>query len=69
MWAEPNTWSLPDDHPHATTAHRRMHFITPTQGGVRLQAPAAPGSGEPLHKYTVYAIEPSGHMLVGDVTI
>lgn len=62
-------WSLPDDHPHATTAHRRMHFITPTQGGVRLQAPAAPGSGEPLHKYTVYAIEPSGHMLVGDVTI
>lgn len=56
-------YSLPDDHPHATTAHRSFEFIEPEQGGVRLPR------GETTRKYTVYAIDTAGHMIVGDVTV
>lgn len=56
-------WTLPDEHPHATTAHRAFHFVQPEAGGVRLES-----GGEP-RKYTVYAIDTAGHMLVGDITL
>ena len=49
---------------HATTAHRAMQYIQPQQGGVVL-----PASEQHDKKYTVYAIEPTGRMLVGDVTV
>lgn len=56
-------WSTPDDHPHATTAHRTFHFVEPEEGGLRMTP-----EGE-HHKYTVYAIDTAGSMLVGDVTL
>ncbi len=56
-------WSTPDDHPHATTGHRSFHFVEPEDGGIRL-----PG-GEKPQKYTAYAIDTAGQMLVGDVTV
>ena len=55
--------TTPDDHPHATTAHRSFHFVEPEAGGIRLE------SGETPCKYTVYLIDTSGCMLVGDVTV
>lgn len=56
-------WTTPDEKPHATTAHRTFHFTEPESGGIRL--PITEGNPR---KYTVYAIAPSGQMLVGDVT-
>ena len=56
-------WTTLDDHPHATTAHRSFHFVEPEAGGIRLE------SGETPCKYTVYLIDTSGCMLVGDVTV
>ena len=56
-------WSTPDDHPHATTAHRTFRFTRPEEGGLRLDT-----TGE-NHKYTVYAIDTAGSMLVGDLTL
>ena len=56
-------WSLPDEHPHATTAHRAMQFVEPEQGGIRL------AHGDTPRKYTVYAIDTAGRMMVGDVTV
>ena len=57
-------WSEPDEHPHATTGHRLLHFVQPEQGCIRL-----PTSEEHDRKCTVYAIDPTGSMLVGDVTV
>ncbi len=57
-------WSTPDTMPHATTAHRTLHFVEPEQGCVRL--PLSEGKD---CKCTVYAIDPTGDMLVGDVTV
>ena len=62
-------WSTLDEHPHATTAHRQFHYVTPEQGCIRLAVPPPPSSRVEPRKYTVYAIEPSGSMLVGDVMI
>lgn len=62
-------WSTLDEHPHATTAHRQFHYVTPEQGCIRLAVPPSPGTRAEPRKYTVYAIEPSGSMLVGDVMI
>lgn len=56
-------WSTPDEHPHATTAHRTFHFVEPERGGVRLDG------AEEHRKCTVYAIDTAGEMLVGDVTL
>ena len=56
-------YSLPDEHPHATTAHRRFAYVEPTMGGVLLER------GDTPRKYTVYAIGTDGRMLVGDVTV
>lgn len=56
-------WSTPDDKPHATTAHRTFHFVAPDEGGLRLDP-----QGE-NRKYTVYAIDTAGSMLVGDLTV
>ena len=56
-------WSTPDERPHATTAHRTFHFVEPEQGGLRL------GSEGEHRKYTVYAIDTAGSMLVGDATL
>lgn len=56
-------WSVPDERPHATTAHRTFHFVEPELGGLRLEA------GEKPQKYTVYAIDTAGSMLVGEVTL
>ena len=56
-------WTTLDDHPHATTAHRSFHFVEPEAGGIRLE------SGKTPCKYTVYLIDTSGCMLVGDVTV
>lgn len=56
-------WSTPDERPHATTAHRTFHFVSPELGGLRLE-PAGQNQ-----KYTVYAIDTAGAMLVGDVTL
>lgn len=58
-------WSTPGERPHATTAHNTFHFVEPEAGGIRLPAPEP----DTPHKYTVYAIAPSGKMLVGDVTV
>ena len=55
--------SLPDEHPHATTAHRHFTFVEPVQGGVEL------AHGDTPRKYTVYAIDTAGRMIVGDVTV
>ena len=57
-------WSEPDEHPHATTGHRLLHFVQPEQGCIRL-----PTSEEHDRKCTVYAIDPTGAMQVGDVTV
>ena len=57
-------WTAPEARPHATTAHKQFHFVQPLSGGI--QMPAADGSRT---KYTVYAIDDSGCMLVGDVTV
>ena len=60
-------WSIPDERPHATTAHRTLHFTRPVDGGIHLGTRSGPQ--EPPTKYTVYAIDPSGRMLVGDVMV
>ena len=60
-------WSLPDQLPHATAAHRTLHFVRPEQGGIRLEKP--PETGRAPLKYTVYAIDASGNMLVGDALV
>ena len=57
-------WSAPDEQPHATTGHRLLHFTEPEQGCIRL--PASPGKDR---RCTVYAIGPTGEMLVGEVTV
>ena len=57
-------WSIPDERPHATSAHRTLHFTTPQQGGLPLEKVS--GS---FRKYTVYAIDACGRMLVGDMTL
>lgn len=62
-------WSTLDDRPHATTAHRRLNFVQPEQGCVRLAVPPPPGVRVDPKKYTVYALLPSGCMTVGDVMI
>ena len=49
--------------PHATTAHRRFVYTEPTDGGIMLE------HGDTARKYTVYAIETDGRMIVGDVTV
>lgn len=56
-------YSLPDACPHATTAHRRFVYTEPTNGGIMLE------HGDTARKYTVYAIETDGRMIVGDVTV
>ena len=56
-------YSLPDACPHATTAHRRFVYTEPTDGGIMLE------HGDTPRKYTVYAIETDGRMIVGDVTV
>ena len=56
-------YSLPDEHPHATTAHRQFSYVEPTQGGILLE------HGDTPRKYTVYAIGTDGRMIVGDVTV
>lgn len=58
-------WTAPEERPHATTAHKLFHFVEPVSGGVQL----APGDEGRHIKYTVYAIDASGCMLVGDVTV
>ena len=60
-------WSLPDSIPHATAAHRTLHFVRPEKGGIRLEKPAQTDRA-PL-KYTVYAIDRAGNMLVGDALV
>lgn len=57
-------WATPDERPHATTGHRTLRFTTPEQGGIRL--PQSDGHDQ---KCTVYAIDPTGSMMVGDVTV
>ena len=57
-------WTAQEERPHATTAHKLFHFVQPESGGIRL-----PDSTGDLTKYTVYAIDPAGCMMVGDVTI
>ncbi|MFR3790501.1 MAG: hypothetical protein ACLTWO_01060 [Blautia massiliensis (ex Durand et al. 2017)] len=59
-------WSVPDGCPHATTGHRTFHFVEPEEGGLRI-APREPG--EKIRKYTVYAVDTAGDMLVGEVTV
>ena len=58
-------WTAPEERPHATTAHKLFHFVEPASGGVQL----APGDEGRHIKYTVYATDASGCMLVGDVTV
>ena len=48
---------------HASTAHRSFHFTEPVQGGLCIPKQETP------RKCTVYAIDPAGQMLVGDVTV
>ncbi len=49
--------------PYATTAHRSFVYTEPTDGGIMLE------HGDTARKYTVYAIETDGRMIVGDVTV
>lgn len=57
-------WTGRETSAHATTGHRTFHFVVPEQGGVRLATdPAA------RQRFTVYAIAPSGCMLVGDAML
>lgn len=58
-------WSVPDARPHATTAHRLLHFVQPEAGGIRLGGGAKGGAV----CYTVYALDASGAMMVGDITL
>ena len=46
-----------------------MHFVSPAAEGIELIPPEKTQDDKKLHKFTVYAIEPSGRMLVGDVTV
>ena len=48
---------------HASTAHRSFRFTEPVQGGLCIPKQETP------RKCTVYAIDPAGQMLVGDVTV
>lgn len=57
-------WSVPDEHPHATTGHRRFHFVEPEAGGIRL-----PVDPQKRQRFTVCAIEPDGRMWVGDAAL
>ena len=57
-------WTGPENRPHATTAHKRFHFVQPVSGGVQLEAVEGQRT-----KYTVYALDETGSMLVGDVTV
>ena len=57
-------WTASGPTPHATTAHKTFHFTTPTGGGIALPA----GVATPT-RHTVYVIDSSGQMLVGDITI
>ena len=50
-------YSLPDEHPHATTAHRQFSYVEPTQGGILLE------HGDTPRKYTVYAIGTDGYYM------
>ena len=46
-----------------------VNFVSPESGGVRLPVPElSPPERAPI-KYTVYAIDPAGQMLVGDVLV
>lgn len=55
--------ACPTPQPHATTAHRQFTYVEPAQGGILLER------GDTPRKYTVYAIDSAGGMLVGDVTV
>jgi len=55
-------YSLPDVRPHATTAHKRFCFALPEAGGIRL-----PDEAMRHNRCSVFAIEPSGRMLAGDI--
>ena len=57
-------WTAPEERPHATTAHKRFHFVNPVSGGVALET-----LPDTRTKYTVYAIDEAGCMTVGDVTV
>ena len=56
-------WTEADGTVHASTAHRTFHFTEPQQGGLCIP------KQEPPRKCTVFAIDPAGQMLVGDVTV
>lgn len=56
-------WTEADGTVHASTAHRSFHFTEPVQGGLCIPKQETP------RKCTVYAIDPAGQMLVGDVTV
>ena len=56
-------WTEADGKVHASTAHRSFHFTEPVQGGLCIPKQETP------RKCTVYAIDPAGQMLVGDVTV
>ena len=57
-------WTGREQQPHATTGHRAFHFAAPEDGCVRLDTdPAA------RQRFTVFAIPPSGCMLVGDAVL
>ena len=56
-------WTEADGTVHASTAHRSFHFTEPVQGGLCIPKHETP------RKCTVYALDPAGQMLVGDVTV
>ena len=56
-------WTEADGTVHASTAHCSFHFTEPVQGGLCIPKQETP------RKCTVYAIDPAGQMLVGDVTV
>lgn len=47
---------------YATTAHKRVRFVLPQQGCIRLPAPSTP----PI-RYTVFAVNATGHMTIGEI--
>ncbi len=57
-------WTGGGSRAHATTAHKTFHFVQPAGGGIAL-----PASADTPTRHTVYAIDASGSMLVGDITI
>ena len=58
--------AAPDGAVHATTAHKAFHFLAPTAaGGVQLPPELFSGKG----RLTVYAIQPDGCALVGDLQL